>query len=152
MDLESIEQKCLGFLMQASNPLVPFENLVRHLREDESCAEFSEQDLLEFLGKHELFRVFETPGIREFPEATRKLSASGLPVGVHVILCTRIPSQRAVTEMIQGQLGVMTEALCAALAEVREMGDAEAENQLLDALSRAEKLKQMTEGLLRETK
>ncbi len=150
MNLEAIEQKCVAYLKQVSKPLVPVENLMRHLREDEDCAGFTERELIEFLRVHELFKVIEPPRGQEDPEVIQALAEFGIPVGPRVILSTRVPTKSEIAAMIQQELGDMTDALTGAMAEAREMGDTEAEDQVLDALARTEKLKRMARDILGE--
>lgn len=63
MILEDIEQKCLSYLKQVTRALVPFKRLspCAYLRRQDELGPFDEQDLLDFLRKHELFQVIESP-------------------------------------------------------------------------------------------
>lgn len=141
MNLEAIEQECLAYLMQVSNPLAPLENLVRHLRSREQCAEFTEAQLLQFLRQHELFKVIEPAPADQDPDVARQLAELGVPTGPRVVLVTRIPTSAQIAGMLQEQLEVMTNALAKAMAEAKEKGDTNTEDRVLDALARAEKLK-----------
>ena len=144
MNLEAIEQKCLSYLKQVSNPLVPVENLMNHLRADEDCPEFNEQQFIEFLRDHELIMLVEPPHADEAPEVAEELGSMGIPVGPRVILTTRLPTKEELAGMVARSLQRMTNALAGAMNEARETGDTESEDEVLDILARAERLKRMT--------
>lgn len=136
--------------MQVSNPLAPVENLVRHLRTRAPCPEFTEEQLLEFLRNHELFRVIEPPESDQDSNVTRQLTELGVPSGPRVVLATRFPTSAQIAGMIQEQLDAMTDALAKAMAEAKEKGDTETEDRVLDALVRAEKLKKKFRAVCEE--
>ena len=143
MNLEIIEQRCLAYLKQVSNPLVPFESIVRHLRSAAACPPFEEAELLAFLRKHELFRVIDPPQEHDAPEIGAGLDAMGVFTGPQVILDTRVPTVGEAGDLIDQSLACMSEALDRAMDVARETDDKEAQDRVLDVMARARKLKEM---------
>ena len=142
MNLERIEQKCLSYLMQVSNPLAHISTLMLHLNQDEHCRGISERDLTHFLRNHELFRVVDPP----LPEAG--LPSDGVAPGPRVIVVTRIPTAPEMAAMITDQMEKMTEALASAQAEAAKAGDAEGFERIAEVMRRAEALaKKLGEAL-----
>ena len=140
MNIEVIEQKCISYLSQAANPLVPISTLLRHLNDDEACRGVRERELIDFLRKHELFRVVDPPDSHGDPEIAGELSSHGIDTGPRVILVTRIPTASEMSALISGQLKKMTSSLARAQAEAAESGDAEAYQKLTEILNRADDL------------
>ena len=138
MNLEAIEQKCLSFLKQTTNPLVPLKTLWTHLDQDPETSGISEKELTAFLRWHELFRVIE-PGQVPAPEELTHLL---LGEGPFVILDTRMPTQDQVLHEMAKQLDVMIESLIKALDQARVGGDQDQGRHVLKLLSRAQKLRQ----------
>lgn len=124
MILEVVEQRCLDYLKQISHPLAPIHAVLRYVREDEKCADTTEQGLIAFLRKHELFRVIE-------PE----------PPGImSVILETRLPSESEMKALMNDQLSNMTDALAKALREAEARGDEVTAARITKLLERARTL------------
>ncbi len=150
MNLEEIEQKCLSYLKQVTNPLVSLDSLERYLRENADCEGFSDADLLDFLQKHELFTVLNDPHAQDQADTLSQLQAAGLSTGPQVILCTRVPTQENITAMMYEQLESMIDALNKAANEAQAAGDQKAHEKVLEALARAQKLKGMSENLFKK--
>lgn len=126
-NLELIEQKTLNYLKLTVNPVVPVEALLSHLREDGLIENVSMPELLAFLRKHDLFKVFEIPRLEDG-------EVVGRPA---VVLDTRIPSNRDMLAYLFGELEKMEGALQEALRSARADADLErmrAINELLDRL------------------
>ena len=140
MNLERIEQKCLSYLTQVANPLVPISTLMAHINEDEECRGISERDLTDFLRTHELFRVFDPSFPETVPDAAAEWSSGGIAAGPRVILVTRIPTPSEMLAVISDQFEKMNEALVRAQAEAAENGDTEAYERISEILRRAEAL------------
>jgi hypothetical protein len=140
MNLEHIEQKCLNYLMQVKNPLVPISTLMTHLNDDEQCRGVLEQDLIDFLRKHELFRVMDPPSPGEGSGADADWPSDGIDSGPRVILVTRIPTPAEMAAMIEDQMEKMTKALSLAQAEAAEAGDADGFAKISEVMKRAEAL------------
>jgi len=141
MILEDIEQKCLSYLKQVSRALVPFEQLVSYLRRQDDLGPFDDQDLLDFLRKHELFQVIESPSAALGDEASAKLQTAGFNVGPSVILVTRIPPARELATQFDAQIEVLLDALQKALQEAQMSGDATRVQEVTGMVARAEKLR-----------
>jgi hypothetical protein len=140
MNLEAIEQKCLSYLKQVKNPIVPISTLLRHLNEDEACRGVREQEVIDFLRKHELFRVIDLPESRKEPDTITELASEGIDSGPRVILVTRIPTQSEMKATISQQLETMTGALARAQAMAAESGDAAAYQKITEILNRVDAL------------
>jgi len=128
-NLELIEQKTLNYLRLTVNPVVPVEAVFSHLRDEGTLDSVSMPELLDFLRKHDLFRVFDIPRLENG-------EVVGRPA---VVLDTRIPSTRDMLAYLYGELdkleGALQEALRTARADanldrLREV------NELLDRLER----------------
>ncbi|HOZ50149.1 MAG TPA: hypothetical protein PLO37_13875 [Candidatus Hydrogenedentes bacterium] len=148
MDLETVEQRCLAHLMQVSNPLVSFDSLVNLLHADMDQLGLTEPELLRFLRDHELFTVIDPPTVDQDPDVVAELDDLGIATGTRVILTDRLPTRDDMARMIQDQLEVLMSALTGAMDEARACDDRYAQDKVLDAMSRAEKLKQAALNLL----
>ena len=152
MNLETIEQRCLAYLAQTSAPLVPVSRLLRHLRNAEGGAEkIPERDLLDFLRKHELFKVIEAPEpaddkvgavLEKPPQDGMDPQDLGDPQGPSVILRTRIPTPPQLLNEIELQLDRMTAALHNALEEADDEGDIGACNKVREIIARTAGLRE----------
>ena len=100
MNLEQMEQQCINYLSQVSNPLVPVDNLLRHLWQEEEFAGLTRQDLLSYLRKHEMVTVVD-PERDEDPERVRDLSEAGLASGPRVILKSRTPTKAEMSDLMK---------------------------------------------------
>jgi hypothetical protein len=138
MNLEAVEQKCLSFLKQTSNPLVPVKTLWAHLDQDPETAGITEAELAAFLKWHELFRLLQPGSVPAPLELTHLL----LGEGPFVILDTRMPTRDQVLQEMTHQVDVLIESLVKALDQARVQGDQEQGRQVLQLLARAQKLKQ----------
>lgn len=123
MQLEDIEQRCLKYLKEAENPLVPIDRLMRHLEETGGVAGMTQKDLVDFLEAHELFRVMEPPGVSEQPGLRDMLAEAGLNTRPCAILDTRVPTQAHLVAGIDEQLLQMGDALTTARAEAAAQND-----------------------------
>jgi hypothetical protein len=147
MNLEVVEHKCLLYLKQAANPLVPVATLLNHLRNDTECGEVTECDLLGFLRKHELFKVLEAPRDLD-PDEAAELAELGIVTGPRVILTTRIPTKAEIAAAITEHMDRMTDALAQAQENAQRREDPEAEEKVREILDRAEDLKKKFKDLL----
>ena len=124
MNLEAIEQKCLHYLMQVSRPLVPVDQLLRHLQREPEFETLSEHELLAFLREHELFVVLDPIGMAGDPDGRAALAEAGVSTSPSVILETRIPAQRELSEQMIAQLEMLMESLDTARKEAFQTRDA----------------------------
>lgn len=147
MNLEEIEQRCLKYLMEVSTPFVPVETLLRFLQRKGEFPDVTEAQLVEFLRKHELFRVIEPLPPTEDPEATRELAEAGFIPRPRVVLVTRMPTARDLKAGMQEELGRMMEALAAALEEARLKRDRGKAKNLRALLRRAGELQERIEQM-----
>mgnify|MGYP001078536983 CR=1 FL=1 len=147
MNLEEIERRVLKYLKETSTPLVPVDTLLRFLQRRGEFPELSEADLVQFLRKHELFRVIE-PLPMEDPEAARELAEAGFVPRPRVILVTRMPSTHDIKAGMREELERIQAALEAALEEARERRDGERVRKLRAAIRRAERLWKRIEEVL----
>ena len=140
MNLEDVEQKTLAYLKQVSNPLVRIDVLFDHLQRDLELAGFSRADLVEFLEKHERFRVLD-PVVPD-DEAGRLMHEAGFLTEPSVILDTRMPSRDNLAAAMLEQLDRLGEALVGALHEARADENPEREAQVKLALEKAGRLRE----------
>lgn len=141
MILEDIEQKVLSYLKQVSRALVPLDQLVSYLRRQSGLGPFDEHDLLEFLRKHELFQVIESPFGALDAETASVLRDAGYSVGPSVILVTRIPPSHELAKLFDAQIDVLLEALERALLEAQTVGDSKRVSEAKSIIARAERLR-----------
>ena len=141
MDLEAVEQRALAYLMQVANPIVPVDRLLRHLAQDEQCADVREDQLLEFLRRHELFAVMDGFSLPLDEADTTELAEAGIESAVRVMLATRAPSPAQLMALIETELTRLTDALSKALAEAKQEGEPEHARQLIRILSKADKVR-----------
>jgi hypothetical protein len=147
MNLETVEEKCLAYLRQAPNPLVPVDMLLEFCRRDPECGKLERQELLDFLRPHELVKVVEGPeegeeiGQDTFGEA-------GINMGPRVILNSRVPTKEQMADMIAAQMRNMTEMLVEALDLARKAKDEAHIQELETALQKSEALRQKMNKLL----
>ena len=129
MNLEKIEEKCLNYLRQASNPLVPVETLLDFCQRDPECGTMSRQELLDFLRPHAEIRVMEGPDFADVIDQDT-FRAAGINMGQRVILNTRVPAREEMVEMLFEQLKDMTDVLVLALNEAKKAKNADRVAQL----------------------
>jgi hypothetical protein len=146
MGMESIEDRCLTYLSQTSNTLVPFGSLLGYVRRDEASEAITGQDLLSFLKYHELIHVVDAP--QTGGEIGGAPSETALEP--FVILKSRIPNQRDMAMGLREQLDQMRTTLQAALDEARQAGDLTRVTGLELALNRAEELDERFSRLFRQ--
>lgn len=115
MNLEYIEQRCLAYLKQCKNPLVPFDTLLSHCKQDPACAGISDKILMDFLAKHDEVRILEGP-TEDAPIPQDTFAAAGLIMGTRVIHRDRIPTNREFAVLIREHIGSMLGKLDSALS------------------------------------
>jgi len=136
MQLEMVEQRCLTYLQQVSNPIVPFSRLLAYLRQFADCGEVGEDDLAEFLDKHELFRLFNP-----LPMDPAQARVVGLSTERRVILKTRVPTRAEAYASMNEILDSMSGALGAAIRDANEREDIELRHKAELLLQRIEKIR-----------
>lgn len=141
MNLELVEQRCLKYLEQASNPLAPLRTLLAHLWKDEELADVSEQDVLSFLRKHDQVYVIEADADSD-PEQAQAMADAGFSQGPYIILRTRIPTKSEMALLIQGQLEKMVGALEKALDEAINSGDGESQRRIHELLEKSQEFRE----------
>lgn len=127
--------------------MVPVNGLLRHLHGDPACVGITEEELIEFLRDHELFKVLEPPGLASEPEGAEVLDAAGLNARARVILSTRIPSADELGHLMNQELTTLASALAAALKQAREQSQPDQEERLRKLLARLGELKQELQEL-----
>ena len=143
MNLETIEQRCLSYLMDVRKPLAPIAQVLDVLREDEDCAGVSEAELVGFLRKHELFTVIDPPELTADEDGDLpNLETAHTMTGPSVILTTRLPSKAELTNAVQQQMGTMLNALEAAMGRARGENNPKLALEVQAVLKRARELQQ----------
>jgi len=146
MNLQRVEERCLFYLGEASNPLAPASALLEHCLRDDECAGLTQETLLDFLRAHELIHVVEGPDAHE-AVGVHLFADAGFDMGPRAILNARIPSAQEMAVMLKEQLKVMTDALSSAMTEAKQLGDESSIGHLADAVQRAQAIRDRIEKL-----
>ena len=120
MSLEAIEEKCIAYLQEVSNPLVPVDRLTSYLGREKVLEGMSESELLEFVKEHDQFSVIAPAGVIDNPAVALMMSAMDLNTKPYVILKSRVPSDADIAASLDDQLQKMTDALVTAAQEARD--------------------------------
>lgn len=147
MNLEKIEEKCIHYLGQASNPLVPLDTLLDFCQRDPECGKLDRKELLDFLRPHAQVQIMEGPAVGEVIDQS-DFEAAGIHMGQRVILKTRFPAKEEMTEMLFEQVKDMTDVLVAALEQAKKNEDTARVAQLKASLEKSEALRQKMNKLL----
>lgn len=147
MNLEDLEEKCLTYLQQTANPMVPLDTLLGYLKRDAEFADLDPNDALDFLRKHEQFHVIDGPAETD-PETADELNGTGVSSGSRIILHNRIPPPAELTSLIVRQFDTMTDALQKALDEALREGNPNAAGKVSEMLDRMEALREAFKKVL----
>lgn len=147
MNLEIIEEKCLNYLRQAPNPLVPVDTLLEFCRREPECGKLEQQELLDFLRPHPDVKVIDGPEDGEVIDQDT-FGAAGINMGPRVILHSRVPTKDQMADIIAAQMKNMTEMLVEALDMARKAKDEAHIQELEAALQKSEALRQKMNKLL----
>ena len=147
MNLEAIEEKCLNYLRQAPNPLVPVDTLLEFCRREPECGKLDRQELLDFLRPHADVKVIDGPQDGEVIDQ-ETFGAAGIVMGPRVILNSRVPTKDQMADIIAAQMKNMTEMLVEALDMARKAKDEAHIQELEAALQKSEALRQKMNKLL----
>ena len=119
MSLESIETRCLNYLRQAANPLVPVRTLLAHCLREEPASGITEQVLLDFLRAHGEVIVLEGPGAEDLPGGAGEDAAA--VAGPRALLKARKPDPGTVLLLLREQMSMV----CAVLDRMAPEADQE---------------------------
>ena len=147
MNLEVIEEKCLNYLRQSPNPLVPVDTLLEFCRREPECGKLERQELLDFLRPHALVKVVDGPEEGEEIDQAA-FGEAGINMGPRVILHSRVPTKEQMADIIAAQMKNMTEMLVEALNLARKAKDEAHIQELEAALQKSEDLRQKMNKLL----
>ncbi len=114
MQLEFVEELCIGFLEQTTNPLTPLETLYNYCKRNDTCSNLTQFELYTFLRNHERIMMLLGPDQNE-PVNEEALRAGGLLMGPRVILKERIPSEGNLMLLFKAQLDDMETKLKSAI-------------------------------------
>ena len=106
MHLEYVDELCIRFIEQESNPLTPLETLYNFCKRDDACSNLTLHALFTFLRNHERITMLLGPDQNE-PVNEETLRAGGLFMGPRVILKERIPSEGNLMLLFKAQLDDM---------------------------------------------
>ena len=141
VSLERVEQRCLMYLRQVKNPLVPMQTLLDYCRRDEACAKVEEGTLVAFLRKHGEVEVVDGPLPGE-PVGNDQLADAGIVMGTRIILKERLPSRREMEVMFVAQVQAMQQQLGQALSDALDAGDQTRAAKLREALQRTDAMRE----------
>jgi hypothetical protein len=137
--LEAVELRCLTYLRQAAQPMVPVEKLYRHCVREIDPMPLDREGLLEFLRNHGGISVVDgIGGNAAVPPAW--FAEAGIDMGPRAAVNERLPSRPEMIRMMAAQVNDLKQALAKAeagagpekletIAAVRQRADA-----LLDKL------------------
>ncbi len=149
MILERVEERCLEYLAQTTNPLVSVGVLLEVCQRDEGGRDLDLPVLLDFLRAHAEIDVLDGP-TEEERVSPGAFSQAGIEMGPRAILKTRIPAPRDMLGMLAAQIQTMKDVLGKALANTEGEADARTE-KLREALLRAEALETKFRQSMRTT-
>ncbi|GMW01738.1 MAG: hypothetical protein AMXMBFR84_28750 [Candidatus Hydrogenedentota bacterium] len=142
MNLEKLEQRCLAYLKQVSHPFVSLDRLGEYVRRLEEFNTITDNELREFLSKHELFEVFDPVGLASDPETSTLLAAEGIPVAPVVVLCTRVPSESQLTNYVETVLETLQSAMKEACRDAQERGQSDRARRIVALIDRTQVLRE----------
>lgn len=109
MSLENIETRCLNYLRQSANPLVPVRTLLAHCLREEPASGITEKVLLDFLRAHGGVIVLEGPGADDLPGGAAENSAA--VAGPRALLKARKPDPGTVLALLKEQMDMVRAVL-----------------------------------------
>lgn len=146
MNLEVIEQRCFLLLSSTENPLVPFETLMAHLRQDPECASIGPDELVEFFKDHALFNVVEPLTASLAGSEADMLVGADATLSRRVILKTRIPTPSDLAKQMDEELDALAEALGRAMEEFKRRHSDRDIERTRTLLERVETLREKVAG------
>ncbi len=138
MNLERVEERCLKYLGQATDPLVPVGKLLEYCMREDPQSGLTGRVLLDFLRNHELVRVVDGP---EMPEP------DCLATEPRAILAARLPDREELRRMLERQLDLLLGRIKAATDGMGESVNPEKRRALAELGVRAEELAAKIAGL-----
>lgn len=131
MNLERVEERCLKYLSQSTDPMVPVGRLLEYCLREDPQSGLTGRVLLDFLRNHELVRVVDGPGMS---------APGGLATEPRAILAARLPDRDALRAMLERQLDLLLGHIRAASAELAGSENPDAGRALGELGARAEEL------------
>lgn len=144
MSLENIETRCLNYLRQAANPLVPVRTLLAHCLREESASGITERVLLDFLRAHGEVIVLEGPGADDLPGGAADDAAVA---GPRALLKARKPDPGAVLALLREQMDMVRAVLDRMAPEAEKETDPARRAAFETLKARAEELAEKIGGL-----
>ncbi len=139
MNLERVEERCLNYLRQAKNPLVPLSILLQHCQQEDALAELEQDTLYTFLRDHPDVQL--VAGVANDNDVSADaFAAIGIDMGARAILTKRIPTPNEMFAMVHEQLSDMHQALVRALENLK-VEDGAKKEKLEQTLQRLESLR-----------
>jgi len=147
MNLEKVEERCLSYLRQSPNPLVPMPALLEHIRRDEQCVNLEAALLQDFLKDHEQVTLIALPTLQAL-EGQDPAQPTELGHETRAILNIRVPAPHELAQLMDLQMDTLIKALRQALSEAEERKDETRQIQIREAIDRSELLQQRMRSLL----
>lgn len=144
LSMREIVEKVVSILENSESFLVPVDWIVEKLNDGRERPLISEAPLLAFLRDDPRIKVFEKSDLGSAAEATwasskEKIRSLGIYSGPRVMLNSRAPSKGEIVRFLLQKADQTYDALFKAW-QIKPDGDQETEDQLLDALAKAQKL------------
>ncbi|MBI1319565.1 MAG: hypothetical protein GC168_11550 [Candidatus Hydrogenedens sp.] len=108
--LEAVEQRCLTYLKQSAQPMVPVEKLYRHCARELDPMPLDREGLLAFLRGHGGISVVDglDPGAAVPPDW---FAEAGIDMGPRAAVNERLPSRVEMVRMLAAQVNDLRTAL-----------------------------------------
>ena len=148
--MQDLILRVLSLLDQEDEFIVPVRKLYRALGRSNLSEEWTEEAFLEVLKGDERFRVFEAPDeddVYDDFESEEELEALGFYRGPRVMRKDSMPTREDVLSILVKKADKTFSTLHKAW-DIRPDGDEETEDQLLEALAKAQRLKRELQALL----
>lgn len=154
--MADILERIVKLLEGAESFIVPVKLLLRMLKEDSPSLNMTMDQLTATLKKDERFRLFPEQKSNAFDNIELTISEAeqeklGFYRGPRVMLKDRVPSREEVVAFLLKKVDQTFETLKQAW-DIRPKEDEATEDQLLEALAKAQKLQRELQGILTEEK
>ncbi|MBN2417586.1 hypothetical protein JXO52_17245 [bacterium] len=152
--MSDIVNQVVEILERAESFLVPLEWIIEKLEEANKLPSISDEELIDSLRQDPRVKVFEKEDPEEiageeFPAAAQSISSLGLSGSPRVMLKSRVPTKSEIVAFLLQKADQTYDALFKAW-QIRPEHDEDTEDQLLDALAKAQKLQRELRTIKRQ--
>jgi len=142
--MTDIIEKVVTILEESESFLVPVDWIVEEIKKTDNFIAVSDETLTTLLRNDPRIKIFEKSDLGKLAESKwapspEQMRSLGIYQGARVMLKSRVPTKTEIIRFLQQKADQTFEALLKAW-EIRPEDDLETEDQLLDALAKAQKL------------